>query len=142
MPEVSSSANSFLKKLNPYAPKYGGFKAFLSDARKEGIIKPVLYGFVIGTGVFDVSSGLGKKLVRQPMSKWVAKPLKRIMGFEKPAKNTLKDKILNIVESPEVTFGLSSGVGAAMALTGLYGAHHLIKKAVSKPAPQKDQTKT
>ena len=142
MSKITPSASSFFKKINPYSPKYGGFKAFLSDARKEGIIKPVLYGFVIGTGVFDISSGLGKKLVRQPMSKWVGKPLKRIMGLEKPVKNTLKDKIMNVFESPEVTFGLSSGAGAAMALAGLYGAHQLIKKLSMPAASQKDQEKS
>ena len=142
MSKITPSTNSFFQKINPYAPKYGGFKSLVSDARKEGIIKPVLYGFVLGTGLFEATTKLGKNLVRKPVHKHIIKPLKRIMGFEKPAKDTLKDKIMNIFESPEVTFGLSSGAGAAMALTGLYGAHQLIKKVSMPATPQKDREKS
>lgn len=142
MSKIGSSTYNLLKKINPYAPRFGGLKSFVSDARKEGIIKPVLYGFIIGSGVFEVSSGLGKKLVRRPMKKWVVKPLARIMGLEAPKKNTFRDKVIDALEAPEVTFGLSSGAGAGLTISALYGAHKLLQKAFAPAKSEKDEQKS
>ena len=137
MSGTSFSLRNLFTSLNPYKGA-DGIQAFVDDVRKEGIIKPVFYGLAVGAGVFDATSKIGKHVVRKPMENYVITPLKFIMGLEKSQKQPFKEKILDILQQPEITFGLSAGAGAALGITGLYGVHHLLKNVILKSPATKD----
>ena len=91
MTNIRSSIRNVFNMLNPYH-EHGGMRAFITDARKEGLIKPVFYGLAVGAGVFDISSEIGKNFIRKPFRKFIEKPLKRIMGLEKPKTLSFKER--------------------------------------------------